>query len=374
MRQAGHPDHGDDERAERHDRHDRARRDHKRARREARRQRRRARKAERRRNETPEDRAYRQAQRRANARAAYYTHLVAYGSTLAMLLVVTRSIRVVMIVAAAWGIAVALHWFGTMLVPKLRQQWIDEELGREARPRVDAERRDHAERKVRSLEELSASIAHEIRNPVTAAKSLVQQMGEDPTADDNVDYARVALEELDRVERSISHLLRYARDEALRLETIDIADLVDSSLETFRDRIDRLGVRVERDVAAAGFVRGDVEKLRRVVINLVGNALDAVEDGAHAPTLWVSAGENLAGTEAWIRVRDNGLGMDDHTRSKIFDPFYTTKDDGTGLGLALSRKLVEAHGGTLEVDSEPAVGTEFVLAFPRDPEPEGARR
>jgi len=323
---------------------------------------------------SPEERAYRAARSRANRRAFFYTHGVAYLSTLALLLVATRSLRVVTLVAAAWGIALALHYFGVVVVPDLRRRWIDEELGRNAKPKVAAERRDHEERKVRSLEDLSASIAHEIRNPVTAAKSLVQQMGEDPTASDNVEFANAALGELDRVERSISHLLKYARGEDLRLETLDVADLVDSALETFRDRIARLGVRVECDLGSAGFVHGDGDKLRRVVINLIANALDAIDGGPQDPTLWVSAGENLAGTEAWVRVRDNGPGIDSETRRKIFDPFYTTKHDGTGLGLALSKKLVETHGGTLEVESVPGSGSEFIVVFPRDPEPDGVRR
>ena len=113
------------------------------------------------------------------------------------------------------------------------------------------------------------------------------------------------------------------------------------------------------------------------MINLVGNALDAL-DGADAvggvPTLWVAAGENLAGTEAWIRVRDNGPGIDPVIRAKLFDPFYSTKSQGTGLGLALSRKLIEAHGGSLEADSRAGGGSEFTVVFPRDPETGGARR
>ena len=326
----------------------------------------------RRESRTPEERAYRAARGRANRQAGFYSHLFAYVSTLLLLTVTTRSVRVVLIVATAWGIGLALHYFGALVVPQLRRRWIEEELGRNAEPRVEAERRLHAQRQVRDLEDLSASIAHEIRNPITAAKSLVQQMGEDPTASDNVEFAKVALGELDRVERSISHLLKYARDEQLRVETLDLADVVSSAIETFRDRIARSGVRVERDLEAAGFAHGDADKLRRVVINLIANALDALEQGAgRAPTLWISAGENLAGSEAWVRVRDNGAGIDPETRRKIFDPFYTTKGEGTGLGLALSRKLVETHGGTLEVESEPGVGSEFVLVFPRDPEPKG---
>jgi signal transduction histidine kinase len=78
------------------------------------------------------------------------------------------------------------------------------------------------------------------------------------------------------------------------------------------------------------------------------------------------SGDNLAGSEVWLRVQDNGPGMEPETQSKIFDPFYTTKESGTGLGLALSKKVVEAHGGTMEVQSSPGNGTEFVLSFPKE--------
>lgn len=113
-------------------------------------------------------------------------------------------------------------------------------------------------------------------------------------------------------------------------------------------------------------MRGDADKLRRVVINLVGNALDAfTEQETTSPRLQIQSGENLAGTEIWIRVKDNGPGMEPERLDKIFSPFYTSKSSGTGLGLAISRKLVDAHGGSIEAHSEPGSGTEFVLTFPR---------
>jgi two-component system sensor histidine kinase HydH len=191
-------------------------------------------------------------------------------------------------------------------------------------------------------------------------------MGEDPRSGENVEYARVALEELDRVERSISHLLKFAREEALRLSDVRMADVLDAALETFRDRIARLGVKVGRGFDSEGLLRGDADKLRRVAINLIGNALDALEQGGtRAPALELSTGDNLAGTEVWVRVRDNGPGMDADALAKIFRPFYTSKPDGTGLGLAITKKLVEAHDGTIEAQSAPGAGTEFVLAFPK---------
>ena len=111
----------------------------------------------------------------------------------------------------------------------------------------------------------------------------------------------------------------------------------------------------------------DPEKLRRVLLNLLGNALDAFEE-AHTPSpqLEIQAGHNLAGTELWLRVRDNGPGMDDGRLGKIFNPFYTSKSHGTGLGLAISKKLLAAHGGTIEAHSRPGAGTEFLLTLPRE--------
>jgi signal transduction histidine kinase len=181
-----------------------------------------------------------------------------------------------------------------------------------------------------------------------------------------VEYANVALEELDRVERSISHLLRFARDEEIRVGELSLADVLDSALETFRDRLMRSGVEVRREIDSEGWMQGDAEKIRRVLINLAGNALDALEQaGTENPCLAIAVGENLAGTEVWARVRDNGPGIEPEVLHEIFSPFYTSKANGNGLGLAISKKVVEAHGGSIEAESAPGSGTEFRLTFPK---------
>ena len=98
----------------------------------------------------------------------------------------------------------------------------------------------------------------------------------------------------------------------------------------------------------------------------MSNAMDALEEGdIRSPRVDVTMGENLAGNEVWVRVADNARGIDEETRAKMFDPFYTSRENGTGLGLALCRKIVDAHRGTIEVDSAPGEGTEFVMTFPR---------
>ncbi|MGE4608543.1 MAG: HAMP domain-containing sensor histidine kinase, partial [Myxococcota bacterium] len=249
---------------------------------------------------------------------------------------------------------------------------IEHELQEHIDDGISRERRTQEGRHARSLEHLSASIAHEIRNPITAAKSLVQQMEEEPTASENVEYARVALEELHRVEKSVSHLLRFARDENSRIEHVKMADVVDSALDTFRDRLERTGVELEKQIDSEGQLPGDPDQLRRIVINLVGNAIDAlIESDTPEPHIDVQMGENLAGSEVWLRVRDNGPGVDRELLAKMFSPFYTSKINGTGLGLAICKKLVDAHSGSIEVTSEPGDGAEFIVTFPKARKEEG---
>jgi two-component system sensor histidine kinase AtoS len=281
-------------------------------------------------------------------------------------ILITGGFRPALITATFWGIGLACHAFFALIAPDLRKQWTETELRRRMPEEVSRNRRELEDRHARNLEHLSASIAHEIRNPITAAKSLLQQMGEDPHSHENVEYAHVALQELERVERSISHLLRYARDEELRPKEVGFAEIVHSGLETLRERIDRSGIELRVDVDEAGALVGDPEKLRRVVINLVGNAMDAMQ-GAHvaAPVVEIEAGENLAGTEVWLRVRDNGPGIEPDRAEQIWAPFHTSKSNGTGLGLPITRKVVETHGGSIEVESPPGGGTEFRVVLPK---------
>lgn len=314
--------------------------------------------------------AYEEARRIARRRSGFFSHAVVYGMVI-LFLVVAAGFYPAMIVALAWGIGLASHGYGALVAPSLQRRWLEEEYQLRLGPGTQVERRQLEGRHAKSIEDLSASIAHEIRNPITAAKSLVQQMGEDPAANENVEYAKVALEELDRVERSIAHLLRYAREEEVRPELMVLADVVESAVETFSDRVEKLGVDLERAVDEDTQMQGDPEKLRRVVINLVGNALDALEaSGRPDRRLTLTGGQNLAGTEVWLKVRDNGEGIEPERLSKIFSPFHTSKDGGTGLGLAITKKLVEAHDGTIEVTSTEGEGTEFELVFPRAPREE----
>lgn len=310
------------------------------------------------RERSPHEKALRKARGRANLRIVFLGHVVVWAATCTFLVFVAGLGGIV--AAMAWGIGLAAHGFFTVVAPVLRDRWVDQEVNVQVHTSTQAQRRQLGEEHARAMHHLSASVAHEIRNPITAAKSLVQQMGEDPNCEQNIEYARVAIEELDRVERSISNLLRFAREEPLQMSEVHLNEVVESALGSFQDRLD--GIDVTCELHPDDILHGDSEKLRRVVINLVGNAIDALGQGTREPKLSLSSGRDLSGSNVWLKVGDNGCGIDPADIDAIFTPFHSSKDSGTGLGLAICRKLVEAHGGTLEVAPK-VEGTEMVVTL-----------
>jgi len=304
---------------------------------------------------SPEEEALRRARRRAGAQAGFYAHLMSYLGVIAFLALInlfTTRYPWFIWPAFGWGIGLFSHWmavFGSHLV---RERYFDPAVERELR----RERATMQTEKQASIDELSSSIAHEIRNPIAAAKSLVQQMGEDPTSVENVEYAKVALEELERVEHRVSHLLKYAKEEDYSFALVNLANVIDSALTQLRAKLDAAKIAISRNYIAGPTVQADAEKLRQVFANLVDNAIDAlatIPEGRRID-LFLENGDGLA----TVRVRDNGCGIPSEKLDRIFNPFFTTKEKGTGLGMAISKKIVEAHEGAIEVASEVGRGTE----------------
>ena len=213
------------------------------------------------------------------------------------------------------------------------------------------------------MERLAAALAHEIRNPIAAAKSLVGQIAEDPSQPEVPEYARVAQAELDRVEGSIAHLLRFAREEPFAPREVRSTEILDEAIAAAKERMG--GVRVARDEDPCT-LRADPDKLKRVLVNLLVNAADAVRALPDAEAqVRLESGTSLDGTAAWFRVRDGGAGISDALREQVFQPWVTHKDAGTGLGLPIPRKLCEAHGGSLEIEQSSPQGTTMLVTLPR---------
>ena len=309
-----------------------------------------------------EDQILRRARRRAAAEVSFYAHLMSYLGVIAFLALVnvfTTWYPWFLWPALGWGIGLFSHWMAVFGSRILKQRYFDPAIEREVRRETMAVRTE----KQASIDELSATIAHEIRNPIAAAKSLVQQMGEDPHSLENMEYAQVAVDELDRVERSISHLLRYAKEEDLHFAPVNLAGVVDSALTELKAKLDAAKVTVSRNYIAGPTIVADGEKLRQVFANVLDNAIDVLQPVAEQRRVELFI-ENGIPNRAKIRVCDNGAGIPAEKIDRIFNPFFTTKEKGTGLGMAISKKIVEAHDGTIDVVSEPGRGTEFVITLP----------
>ena len=312
--------------------------------------------------DTSEQAILKRAKKRANAELGFYSHLTSYLSVIAMLALInvfTTRYPWFLWPAMGWGIGIFSHYMAVFGSRKLKDRYFYPAVEREVRRETIEARTD----KQASIDELSASIAHEIRNPIAAAKSLVQQMGEDPRSIENVEYAGVALDELDRVERSISHLLKYAKEEEIEFSQVNLAGVIDTSLAEMRAKLDAANVAVARNYIGGPTLVADGEKLRQVFTNIIDNAIDAFPEDKEEKRIDLHI-ENGIPKRVRVRVSDNGDGIPPEKIDRIFNPFFTTKEDGTGLGMAISKKIVEAHEGEIDVVSEENRGTEFVVTLP----------
>ena len=201
----------------------------------------------------------------------------------------------------------------------------------------------HAE-KLAALGELAARIAHEIRNPVTAARSLAQQLAREPGLPCAAEH-RLILEELERVERQVGGLLRFARRDEFRFEPVDLGELARATLDALRPRLDAAGIAADLVGPPGVLARADRDKLRQVLLNLLENARDALAMSSSPRRVTVAVGNGNG--VATLSVTDNGPGAPADALPRLFEPFFSMKQTGTGLGLAIARHAVEAHGGTI---------------------------
>jgi signal transduction histidine kinase len=312
--------------------------------------------------ETSDEAVQRRARRRAAAVAGFYGHAMTYTSVigfLAFINIFTGFYPWFLWPAFGWGIGLFSHYMGVFGGRYIRENYFEPAVEREVR----REKRAVVAEKQADIGELSSTIAHEIRNPIAAAKSLVQQMGEDPQSVENQEYARVAIEELDRVERRVSHLLKYAKEEDYELKLVGLAGVVDASLAQLKSKLEAAHVRVARNYIGGPTVKADAEKLQRVFGNILDNAIDALASMPENRRIDIYI-ENGLPRAASVRLVDNGAGIAPEKLAKIFNPFFTTKDHGTGLGMAIAKKIVDAHQGTIEVQSDIGRGTEFRVTLP----------
>jgi len=212
-----------------------------------------------------------------------------------------------------------------------------------------------------ALGELSARMAHEIRNPLAALCGSVQLLS---CAKDLPEYdsrlLAIVSREAERLETLISEFLMYARPTKPQTERVALFDYIKDEFIFLGNDPRFVNVEFHNLVPESAEVTVDPNQFHQVIINLVQNAADALHDGG-----WVKIEYSQSLESALISVTDNGSGIAPEDARNLFEPFWTTKPAGSGLGLAISYRIIEAHGGSLAVESPPAGGCRFVITLPR---------
>jgi len=221
---------------------------------------------------------------------------------------------------------------------------------------------NQAERLV-ALGEMTAGVAHEIRNPLGIISSTAELLKErlNRYEPDNR-LAQIIVAEANRLNDKVTEFLDFARPRVPNLQACSVDRVLDRSLELLQPEIERLHITVARNYRTDGKMQtADPDLLHQAFLNLLLNAIQAMPGGG-ALQVAVASGPNGRGSE--IRVQDTGDGIDPESLKKVFNPFFTTKERGSGLGLPIVKSIIESHQGTIKINSAPGQGTAVIINLP----------
>jgi PAS domain S-box-containing protein len=218
--------------------------------------------------------------------------------------------------------------------------------------------------KLAILGQMAAGMVHEIRNPLTAVGCFLQLLQKNLKGNPKEEYIPIMLAELQRADRLISDFLQFAKPGYSKRSRCSIVDIIKDVImlvesEAFFRRLD-----IEADLndnIPNVFV--DSEQLKQVFMNIMKNAFDALSEGGR---IFVQTTWNEPEGLVQVSIRDNGVGINKDTIANMFNPFFTTKESGTGLGMFTSKKIIDNHGGRIDIQSEPGKGTTVTVMLPAD--------
>jgi signal transduction histidine kinase len=221
-----------------------------------------------------------------------------------------------------------------------------------------------------SLGLLTAGLAHEIRNPLVAIRTFTQLLPERYNdAEFRDGFQGLALKEVDRICGLINDLLSFARPSRPKVVLENMNDVVDGIIRILVSEAKEKNVEITRDFTAGlPMVWIDREQMKQVFMNLILNAIQAMKN--QGGTISISTRRHTkdqsgpAGQFVQVEIQDTGMGIPEENLDQIFDPFFTNKDEGSGLGLSISHQIVQEHGGYITVESKAGVGTSFFVNIP----------
>jgi PAS domain S-box-containing protein len=206
------------------------------------------------------------------------------------------------------------------------------------------------------LGEMSAGISHELRNSMSVISGYAKLLSK-KTEQANKPDVNAIMEEIKNMDKIISELLAFAKPTVLSMEEVDLNKLIKDTVEAVAG--DQKTVNILMELESEVSIRADAVLLRQTLSNLFINALESMPQGGN-----IEIGLRVIHNKAVINIKDTGCGIPEDIKRKIFLPFYTTKPEGIGFGLALVQKIIISHGGIIEVESKEGTGSVFTITFP----------
>jgi two-component system sensor histidine kinase PilS (NtrC family) len=215
--------------------------------------------------------------------------------------------------------------------------------------------------KMALLGQLSAGLAHEIRNPLSAISGAVEVLSDEvkPT-ENNLRLIKVVAQEVERLNLLVEDFLLLTMPIQALAVPVDVGLIIKETVESFGKIVRRAGLEIETDLQRGTYVQADSYRLKQAIWNLLHNAVQAMPNGGK-----IAIESYLEGDSVGIKISDSGCGIDENILSRIFEPFFTTKNLGTGLGLAIVQKVIESYNGKIEVKTAEGKGTTFFMTLPK---------
>jgi len=211
---------------------------------------------------------------------------------------------------------------------------------------------------------MSAAVAHGLRNPLASLRAAAQLVRRHPTSPSATEHLDAIIEEVDRLDRRISHLLSFSRPAPFRPVSESVPRIIEELLPAVAQPIREQRVELEMAVASGlPPVRVDPMQLEQAFLEIVSNALDAMPTGGRL-RIGAFVGDGASPGDVVVEVTDTGGGIPEHVLPSVCEPFFTTRQEGTGLGLAIAKRYVEQNGGRLEIATQAGVGTTVRVRLP----------
>jgi signal transduction histidine kinase/putative methionine-R-sulfoxide reductase with GAF domain len=216
--------------------------------------------------------------------------------------------------------------------------------------------------KLAALGQLAAGIAHEIRNPLTSINILIHSLASNlPSGTSHKEDLKVIEEEIHRINEIVDQFLRFAKPVPPLLQKAELIPIVEETLQLLRPQIEKQEIGIQKEFQPLPPILMDREQMKQVILNLLLNAVQAMPKGGHLSLRGV-----IPEGDRWIKlsIQDSGIGIPNEDMGKLFDPFFSTKEGGVGLGLSIAHRIIDQHRGKIEVENAPAKGTLFTVWLP----------